>query len=189
MPIQSSALVSPCEVISNVIGGRKRQRCGTVSKPSDERLAAYCNDVVNAIRRNDIPALQQLYDDGHSFDACNMNGETLLHLACRRGDIKTIKFLVDVAGVDTNSIDSMGRTVLHDVCWRPRVDLDIMEFMITKVMPDLLVSADIRGHTCFDYCRKDNWNTWVEFLYDQSAIISKRMKIVEKFSSSVQTVG
>ena len=175
---------NPAEIVKSFFTVRKRQRDCNVkntNKPSDKQLAAYSMDVVRAIRSNDIETLQQLHEDGHSFDACNLNHESLLHLACRRGSLETIKFLVTVAGVSTDVTDNMGRTVLHDVCWRPNVDLDVMKFLLQASSPDLLVADDVRGHTCFDYCRKENWTKWVDFLNEESSYIMKRIKLMDMF--------
>lgn len=40
------------------------------------------------------------------------NGDTLLHIAARRGDIHTVKLLLS-AGVDVNQPGDMGNTALH----------------------------------------------------------------------------
>jgi hypothetical protein len=37
-------------------------------------------EAFQAISRNDISKLRKLLEDGKCFDACNLNGETLLHL-------------------------------------------------------------------------------------------------------------
>jgi ankyrin repeat protein len=40
------------------------------------------------------------------------NGDTLLHLAARRGDVRTVELLLR-AGIDVNQIGDMGNTALH----------------------------------------------------------------------------
>ncbi|WP_370677716.1 ankyrin repeat domain-containing protein [Pleomorphomonas sp. PLEO] len=40
------------------------------------------------------------------------NGDTLLHIAAQRGDIRTLELLLE-AGVDANKAGDMGNTALH----------------------------------------------------------------------------
>ena len=40
------------------------------------------------------------------------NGDTLLHMASQRGDIRTVELLLR-AGIDVNQIGDMGNTALH----------------------------------------------------------------------------
>jgi hypothetical protein len=166
-------------------GGKKRVRAPFhPTQPTDEQLDAYSHDLVNAVRRHDIDHLRQLLADGRSFDACNRNGETLLHLACRRGNVETVRFLVREAAVSPNVQDDMGRTVLHDVCWRPAVDTELMEELVRVASPDLLLQEDRRGHTCFDYARQEHWEEWIQFLSQHSDLIKLRSKLMEPGSSS-----
>jgi ankyrin repeat protein len=156
---------NPSVFTKTLFPGRKHVRSPfKVEPPTDEQLEAYSMDIVRAIRESDLPKLQELLKDGHSFDACNRNGESLLHLACRRSDSDIAEFLINEAGVPTNVRDTIGRTVLHDICWRPRPDYKLMGLLIRNVSPDLLIAEDMRGHTCFDYSRKENWGEWVLFL-------------------------
>lgn len=139
----------------------------------DNRLKSYTFDVVKAIRSNDINTLRRILHDGHSFDACNNNGETLLHLACRRSNIETIRFLIEEAGAPTNAVDSLGRTVLHDACWRPTINFEIVDYVLSTVSIETLTSKDCRGHLCFDYCRKEDWKVWNSFIQNNQNILTK----------------
>jgi ankyrin repeat protein len=147
--------------------------------PHRDEMENYDNESVCAIRSNDITTLRALLEEGKSFDACNRNGETLLHLACRRGNNETVNFLVHEAHVKVDVEDNMGRTVLHDVCWRPKPNTEMMASLIRVVSPELLLSEDGRGHSCFDYCRKHDWGEWVAFLSDCSHVIKRRSKLIQ----------
>mmetsp|Transcript_8165 Transcript_8165/g.17328 ORF Transcript_8165/g.17328 Transcript_8165/m.17328 type:complete len:133 (+) Transcript_8165:180-578(+) len=92
------------------------------------RLDHYTLPVVNAIRSNDVVALQQMWEQGTCFEACNNQGESLLHLACRRSNLATIQFLVETAQVQMDVCDDLGRSIFHHVCWRPTVATDIMAY-------------------------------------------------------------
>ena len=140
----------------------------------DIRRDAYDVETVQAIRSKDLTKLRQLLEAGKSFDACNLNGETLLHLACRRGDVQTVLFLIEEANVDLDVCDGMGRNVLHDVCWRPSPDFDIMDVVMSKLSPDALLAEDARGHTPFDYVRKEHWESWTSFLEMKRASLLER---------------
>jgi hypothetical protein len=147
-------------------------------------LDAYTMESVQAVRTKDVTKLRQILDEGKSLDASNRNGESLLHLACRRGDLATIKFLLEEAHVNTDVCDDMGRNILHDVCWRTSPDLEIMALLIRTVMPKTLIAQDRRGHTPFDYARREHYGEWMSFLQDNKALIERRFALV----SSIQRI-
>ena len=174
----------PSSYICTLFPGKKRVRASfAISSPSEERVEAYDNDVARAIRSNDLTQLREFLKEGRCFDGCNRNAETLLHLACRRGNLDIVKFMIREANVNTDVRDSLGRTVLHDVCWRPSPDFELMDAMIRIVSPELLVAEDTRGHSCFDYCRKENYPEWVTFLKKCSGLIQRRSKLVGMLST------
>jgi ankyrin repeat protein len=141
-------------------------------------------ETVQAIRNKDVSKLRELLKEGKHFDACNRNGETLLHLACRRGDLKTVRFLLEEACVHGDVCDDMGRTILHDVCWRPTPDLDIMNNLIRILLPDTLIAQDRRGHTPFDYVRREHWGVWMNFLRENKCLIERRVALVSSFQTT-----
>jgi ankyrin repeat protein len=134
-----------------------------------------------AISRNDVSKLRELLEDGKCFDACNLNGETLLHLACRRCDLKTVKFMLEEACVQRDVCDDMGRNILHDVCWRPAPNLEIMATLISTLSPYTLIAKDRRGHTPFDYVRREHWGVWLSFLQENQCLIERRVTIASSF--------
>eukprot|EP00522_Entomoneis_paludosa_P006051 CAMPEP_0172439336 /NCGR_PEP_ID=MMETSP1065-20121228/360_1 /TAXON_ID=265537 /ORGANISM="Amphiprora paludosa, Strain CCMP125" /LENGTH=213 /DNA_ID=CAMNT_0013188007 /DNA_START=69 /DNA_END=710 /DNA_ORIENTATION=- len=129
------------------------------------RLDHYTLPVVNAIRSNNVATLQQMWQDGTCFEACNNQGESLLHLACRRSNLETIQFLVETAQVQIHVCDDLGRSIFHDVCWRPTVATDIMAYLLPHLSNKtlLLIQPDARGHTPLDYSRPRDWVTWNTF--------------------------
>lgn len=139
----------------------------------------YDMETVSAIRRNDVEKLRDMYEnEGKNMNACNRNGETLLHLACRSCTIETVKFLVNEALVDVDGAkDGMGRTVLHDLLWRPTPNFDMLLVLLTskRMSPELLLSQDARGHTPFKYARKEHLNEWVIFLRENRGLIEQRL--------------
>jgi ankyrin repeat protein len=148
--------------------GQFHSRPSTVD-PDD--YEPYDMETVQAIRNNDVNKLRELLEQGKCFDASNRNGETLLHMACRRCDLKTVKFLLEEACVNTDVCDDTGRTIVHDVCWRPTPDMELMGTLIRTLSPDTLIAQDRRGHAPFDYDRREHWGVWMDFLQDNKGLI------------------
>jgi len=158
--------------------------------PNDKRLDAYDMESVTAIRTKDLTKLRSLLSSGKSFEGCNRAGESLLHLACRRADSQTVSFLIEEAFVETNVRDELGRTILHDACWRPSPDFQIMDALIHNASPNLLLAEDVRGHTCFDYVRKSDWSAWMQYLERRREVILQRVSLFESIKdSSLQILG
>jgi ankyrin repeat protein len=133
------------------------------SKPDDKDISSYDLEVVNAIRGADIDTLRTLHKKGKSMNACNRFGESILHMCCRRGDAKLVRFLVEEMRVRTNVKDDYGRTPLHDACWTSSPNVEILEILIKNCHKDLLLAPDVRGHTPLDYARKEHWGVWYQF--------------------------
>jgi len=144
-------------------------------KHSDDGLDNYNSRVVTAVRKSNLEELKELLQEEQCFEACNNNGEYLIHLACRQGDLNTIKFLVHDAQVNVNVRDDIGRTVFHDVCWRPKAEIEIFDFLIKVVDPAFLMFQDVRGHTPFDYSRDNDWPKWNRFLLQHRYFLLKQL--------------
>jgi hypothetical protein len=80
-------------------------------------------------------------------------------------------FLIDKA---THVRDSLGRSVLHDICWRPEPNFELMDTVICAVAPELLVTEDDRGHTPFDFVRRHDWELWNRYLSARQRLILER---------------
>ncbi|CAN0441795.1 unnamed protein product, partial [Laminaria digitata] len=92
-------------------------------------------------------------------DASNKFGESLVHIACRRGNMNALRFLLDNGGSLT-CCDDLGRFPLHEVCWavRPRFDIEEDEVLIP------LLVTDKRGCTPLRYVKEESWPLWRQFL-------------------------
>lgn len=90
---------------------------------TEARTAAYTPEVVKAMRSQDLVTLQSIVNDQGSvaMDACNAQGETLLHLACRRRNHDLVQFLLNEAKVPVRVCDDWRKTPLHELCWNSRV--------------------------------------------------------------------
>ena len=135
----------------------------------------YTLEAVNAIRANDIAALQRMWAAGKSFHVCNANGEYLIHLACRRAAPATVEFLLHTAAVPATVRDRQGRTILHDICWKSVPDVAMMAVVLPAVPPELLLARDVRGHVPFDFARQHHAPQWNDFLQSHRDLIQERL--------------
>ena len=162
--------VSPVELLRSLKLECANKKLGingvTFIKPTDVELSSYDSTVVNAVRNANIEKLRSVHKEGKSLNACNRFGESLLHMACRRGNADVVRYMVEEAKVNVAVRDDYGRTVLHDATWTASPNLDVMEILLKAVNPEMLLAEDVRGHTPFDYARKEHWSQWVEFLSD-----------------------
>ena len=147
----------------------------TWDKPSQEAMDAYNVTLVQAIREKNIEALRTMLKDGKSLDACNRFGESILAMACRRGDVETVRFLVSEAKVKVSVRDDFGRLPHHDCCWTPVPNFRAMDVLLQVSPPELLISQDVRGHTPFHYARREHWDDWLHFLEERSDKIVKAL--------------
>lgn len=155
----------------------KRYNRGDFVKPDEEECKSY-NEAASLVRTNDLEKLRALHEEGKNLDACNRVGESLLHLACRRGHIEIAEFLMNEAKVRWDLQDDFGRTILHDACWRPSASVELMEAILKVVSPEWLMASDIRGHTPFDYARREHMATWYDFLKEREDLIKRRLALL-----------
>jgi hypothetical protein len=165
---------SPADFVKSSFGenGGEGKNPKTVSfpKPTKEMIAAYQVDLIKVFRENDVEKCRELHNAGQSFQCCNRFGESLIHMACRRGWTDLVKFLVLEAGCSLIIQDDYGRTPFHDACWTPEPNFILVEFLMEQV-PELLCVTDVRGHTPFSYVRKAHWTVWRQFLEGRVALL------------------
>jgi hypothetical protein len=139
-------------------------------EPTKEMIDAYQPELLNCVRRRDIEGLKKLHEVGRLINCCNKFGESLLHLACRRGFTNIVKYLIEVVKVNLNIRDDYLRTPLHDACWTSEPNYELVD-MLMRIAPELLVMEDARGFTPFDYVRKEHRGKWLRFLWERRAIL------------------
>ena len=144
---------------------------------TNEHLDAYTHDMNRAVHGNDVKCLRSLLQSGHTMQASNRFGESMLHTSCRRGFTDMVEFFIHEAKVSPRVRDDMGRTPMHDACWSSSAPSDMFDMIRTliEVAPELLLSKDKRGHSPFDYARREYWPQWVTFLNDNRHFIVKAM--------------
>jgi ankyrin repeat protein len=149
---------------------QRRAKC-VFSKPSPEAIESYSVRAVRAIRERNVPMLRSMMEEGVSMDACNRFGESLIHMACRRGDVSVVLFLIMEGRVNVNVRDDYGRTPMHDACWTPQPNFDVMHVLLEHVPVELLICEDVRGHSPFHYSRLEHGEAWLNFLRERETKI------------------
>mmetsp|Transcript_3224 Transcript_3224/g.7073 ORF Transcript_3224/g.7073 Transcript_3224/m.7073 type:complete len:529 (+) Transcript_3224:307-1893(+) len=132
---------------------------------TEEEIASYPPTAM-LIRNGDFDGLKKAHEAGLNLQAANKFGESLLHIACRRGYDDVATFLVEAANVTIWVRDDFGRTPLHDACWTARPNLELMDLFVRR-NPELLLVSDKRGNTPLDYVRREHWDLWRQFLEDR----------------------
>ncbi len=141
---------------------------------SDEDLANYSVEVVTATRDEDLETLKDLHAKGRSLSCCNRYGESLMHMACRRGFFEIVDFLKHEANVAIRITDDCGRTPLHDAFWHRECQYGIVDLLV-RIDPSLLLLRDKRGHTPFAYARREHWEVWKQFMWDRREHLMQAM--------------
>lgn len=163
-------VLSLCRSKGFNVGIRSSGSCDTFQPPTDEQIALYDMDVITALRDQNIELLRTMHTSGRSLQCCNRFGESLIHMACRRGFLDVVSFMVEEADVSLSVRDDYGRTPMHDACWAPVPNFALMELLLQKA-PEQLFLADVRGHTPFSYVRKHDWKEWKTFLSVHESIL------------------
>lgn len=133
--------------------------------PTEKQMKEYDVILVDAVRRSDLTLLMKLRDEGRCMNACNKHSESILHMAARRSNYETVKFILENGG-DLNIVDDYGRTPLHDACWRNGVSFDVITLLLNRDL-DLLRTADVRGACPLSYVREEFWMHWCAYFYNQ----------------------
>lgn len=140
---------------------------GFFHPPTPEEIDAYKHDVLNAIRNCDIDQLHHFQKNGRPLKCSNRFGESILHLACRKGSLEVVEFLIHKAHVPLQVCDDYGRNPLHDACWTAKTNFALID-LILEGCPDLLFIKDKRGYTPLSYIRREEWKEWNHYLTQKS---------------------
>jgi hypothetical protein len=149
----------------DVIAQKARSLNNFFCQVSEKQMEAYTVTVVSTVRNNDLESLKKLQAEGQALNCFNRFGESLLHMACRRGFEDIVEYLLDQPEVDVRICDDNGRTVLHDACWNPLPQLKICKHILDRD-PVLFFICDNRGCSPFDYARPEHFEIWRKFLLE-----------------------
>ena len=159
---------------------------GFFHAPTPQEIEAYQHDVLQAVRASQVDTLRQFYQQGRPMKCSNEFGESILHLACRKGLVDVAKFLVNEAKVPVQVCDDYGRNPLHDAVWVHQPNFELMDVILAEC-PDLLYIKDRRGHTPLSFARRDQWKAWNDYLKSKSPEQlnpTKLLELVKNKSSS-----
>jgi Ankyrin repeats (3 copies) len=131
--------------------------------PTQVEIDAYDHDILNAVRTQDIPALQLLAAQGRPMKCSNRFGESILHLACRKGLVQVAAYLLQQAQIPLEVCDDYGRSPLHDACWSHKPNFELIDLLLSQC-PDLLYIKDKRGFTPLKHVRRELWGQWNAYL-------------------------
>ncbi|CAM9663950.1 unnamed protein product [Choristocarpus tenellus] len=137
-------------------------KSGYSNRPSEKEIRDYALPLVDAVRRLDCKALQEMADNGTTMGAANKFGESVVHLATRRGNVKVLEIVLENGG-SLHICDDFGKTPMHDACWTAEPHFDVVSVMLDRD-PWLLQTADVRGATPLRYPKKEHWLQWNRFL-------------------------
>jgi len=160
--------------LSNVVTRPSLNLNGFFLEYTEEMFDSYGRDVITAIRKQDLDELRRIHaSEGRTLQCANRFGESILHMACRRGFTDVVRFLIKEAGVSPRVRDDMGRTPMHDACWTCEPNPELAKLLI-KECPELLVLKDRRGSAPFEYTRVEHTGAWSAFLLDNREIFSQK---------------
>jgi hypothetical protein len=148
--------------------------------PTQEQIQGYTMEMIDIVRENQVELLRNKLTSGavSSLQLSNRFGESLIHLACRRGNKETVHYLLGEANVSARCRDDVGRTPFHDCCWNPKPQTEIFEQLL-KLDPVLMLICDKRNFTPFAYARREHWATWKAFLYEHLDLITPPKEMVQ----------
>jgi hypothetical protein len=141
---------------------------GYHAKPTKLQKASYGLHLVQAIRASDTSFISKFLKCGVSSNPCNMFGESIVHMVCRRGNFNLLKTFID-GGCSVQVSDDFGRTPLHDACWTSEPCFKSVELVLDKDIR-LFNIRDCRGFTPLNYVKRENWSKWIEFFNSKKHI-------------------
>ncbi|CAB1103246.1 unnamed protein product [Ectocarpus sp. CCAP 1310/34] len=138
--------------------------------PEPDQVAAYDKAILRAVLDEDEAALERMRVAGRRMDACNRFGDSILHMACRRGRAAALRFLLRAAGsAGVVSSDDFGRTVMHDACWTSSPRFDVASAVL-DADTRLLRTLDSRGSSPLQYVPEDQWPLWCAFFESRKEV-------------------
>lgn len=161
--------------------------------PTAAMLDAYNTEIVAEVRQNNLERAKRLYADGrfpHGCNACNRFGESILHIACRRGHLEMVKFLVGEVGLSISSIrDDYHRTPLHDAFWTSTANPEVVDYLLQQPhVIELLLCKDKRGFSPLDYSRGEDRSKWLKFLSERKGILRPQCSDRESLADLIENV-
>jgi Ankyrin repeats (3 copies) len=131
---------------------------------TEDYLQGYTKEMVQAVRSDDVATLRRIYKRSCKSLLCGSKfGDSILHLACRRGSANVVEYLIVELGVSPKVVCDLGRTLFHDALWTTQPNTRILSILL-KTCPELLFVTDHRGATALSYAPKQHWSSLCRFL-------------------------
>jgi ankyrin repeat protein len=151
--------------------------------PTAKQIQDYDQELVSAVKDSDVTKINQLHANGRCMSACNKFGESIVHIALRRGSMELVDFMLQ-HGADPGIVDDYGRVPLHDACWRPEPRFDIVTLLLDRNV-DSLRMLDARGYSPLKYVREQHWVHWCVFLFHMTERFWPQHKSAENIGVEV----
>ena len=153
---------------------------GTFVVFSDAHRLAYDDEIVRTVEKDDIFTLKLWHDQGRTLQAANERDNTLLHVACRRGLLDVVEYLVNNANVSGWVKNVDGTTPWHEAFRRDDPSTDFLD-LILEYDVDLLFVRDERGYCPLDLVTRDRWEEWREYMAskDLADFVPKRREFLQ----------
>ncbi|GAX27091.1 hypothetical protein FisN_13Lh365 [Fistulifera solaris] len=154
--------------------------CSAKELPSDYWVPwntdGYSLELTKAVRQGNL-SFVQLY--ARNLQCSNAYGESILHVAARRGDLVLLQYLVEQRHISMRVCCESERNVLHDACWTSRPSFACITWLMDHV-PELLLVQDARGRTPLEYAPSDTWDKWNAYLKENPHLVLLSTDRLEK---------
>lgn len=157
---------------------------GYFVRPTNQSTENYAV-LSTAVRARDLEYLRTFLKEqqgGNTLYCSNKFGESILHMACRRGFTDVVEFLLTEGKTSVRIVDDYGRTPLHDACWTSTPNPDVMNLLIREA-PELLLVSDRRGHAPLQYTQRADHPTWIAYLQQHEYDIVDYIRNAEQHSN------
>jgi Ankyrin repeat len=142
----------------------KLMASGYFTPITEDYLQGYTKEMVQAVRADDVTTLRRIDKRSSQSLLCGSKfGDSILHLACRRGSVNVLEYLIVELGVSPKVVCDLGRTLFHDALWTAQPNTRILSLLL-KTCPELLFVTDHRGATPLSYAPKQHWSSLCRFL-------------------------
>jgi hypothetical protein len=115
--------------------------------------------LMQAAKRGDITAIQNLLGEGAAIDTLSSKGYSPLHIASIEGHLAVVEVLI-AEGANVNNISSIGSTPLMSAAFRSYTD--ILQALLAAGADTKLKSNN--GNTALDLARKKRYANCIELI-------------------------
>ncbi|GAX27549.1 hypothetical protein FisN_13Hh365 [Fistulifera solaris] len=163
----------PWDTFQTILQNEKRNvaTCSAKELPSDYwvpwNTEGYSLELTKAVRQGDVSLVQSY---AGNLQCSNAYGESILHVAARRGDLVLLQYLVEQRAISLRVCCESERNVLHDACWTSRPSFACISWLLEHV-PELLLVQDARGRAPLEYAPSDTWDEWNAYLKENPHLV------------------